>query len=77
MADIIDPVYQTRTEVVTVDHTDENTRVVSKELGKIVDMLAIYSDDDIAKVASAIAQTIGQMKLLTKQQKNKASEQAA
>lgn len=77
MADIIDPVYQTRTEVVTVDRTDENTRVVSKELGKIVDMLAIYSDDDIAKVASAIAQTIGQMKLLTKQQKDKASEQAA
>lgn len=77
MADIIDPVYQTRTEVVTVDRTDENTRVVSKELGKIVDMLAIYSDDDIAKVASAIAQTVGQMKLLTKQQKAKAAEQAA
>lgn len=75
MADIIDPVYQTRTVVEVRDKTPDNARVLSKEMNKIVNMLAPYGDTDLAKVTAALAVMLGKMNLAVKEQQ--ADKQAA
>ncbi len=75
MADVIDPVYQTRTVVEVRDTTPDNARILSKEMKKIVDMLAPYGDTDLAKVTAALAVMLGKMNLTVKEQQ--ADKQAA
>lgn len=67
MADIIDPVYQTRTVVEVRDTTPDNARILSKEMKKIVDMLTPYGDTDLAKVTAALAVMLGKMNLVVKE----------
>lgn len=75
MADIIDPVYQTRTVVEVRDKTPDNAHILSKEMGKIVNMLAPYGDTELAKVTAALAVMLGKMNLTVKAEQP--SEQAA
>lgn len=67
MADIIDPVYQTRTVVEVRDKTPDNAHILSKEMGKIVNMLAPYGDTELAKVTAALAVMLGKMNLAVKE----------
>lgn len=75
MADIIDPVYQTRTVVEVRDKTPDNAHILSKEMGKIVNMLAPYGDTELAKVTAALAVMLGKMNLTVRAEQS--SEQAA